>query len=330
VGPPQPPDPKSIKDSLSKSGARRPDEDGMLEMVRLIDDDDDEEGDAPKSATAFFKIPKSARTKPAASAGGGAPRIGAPPVAGALPGRPPGGPPPIMGPGGPPPIAGGMISGPVAGGGPLAISGPTAGGPGGAPFGNVQAPEPEPQIGQNRTRSFVTIALVVAMLLFFLGTLAVAGAGIVYFIMTMEPEKETAAEPAKPDREDRTETRADTAIVATDLKVAPAPTARTPQRPAAGASTPKPAAPKPAASSGGTLRVRLVSGDVTSCQVVCKDYTRRARFVDGVATFQEVPEGTPCALNLSSLGGPVAKFRDAKAGQTYNCTITSPEVASCN
>lgn len=329
-GPSGPPQSESARDRLSSSGARTPDEDGMLEMVRLIDEDDDDEGDAPKSATAFFKIPKSARKKSGGSAG---PRAGGR-KPGAVGPPPPGGPPPMQGPGGsggPPPIAGpggggGMISGPVAGG-PMAISGPTAGGA--APFGGVTEPEPDPEIGRNRTRSFVTIAIILAMVLFLLGSLTLAGAGIAYYVMTMEPEDEVA-EDAEPTQDEPTEDYdVDTGVEVVDVEPAEAPKQRR-RRSSAPASTPsKPAASKPAAPSGGQITVKLVSGDVTSVQAVCKGYTRRARFRGGVATFKEVPTGVSCSLNLSSLGGPVAKFSDARAGNTYSCTIKNPETADC-
>lgn len=78
------------------------------------------------------------------------------------------------------------------------------------------------------------------------------------------------------------------------------------------------------------MTVRLVKGDVTSVQAVCKGYTRRARFDGGVASFKGVPEGTPCTLKLSKLGGPVAEFSGARAGSSYSCTVVSPEVANCN
>jgi hypothetical protein len=162
----------------------------MLEMVRLVDEADQDEDEGAKSATAFFKIPKAARKKPApAVQPGSAPRIGAPPVAGAFPGGPPpmpGGPPPI---GGPP---GGMIAGPIAGG-PMAISGPTAGhaaGPAGAPFGGVAEPDHSSDIGRNRTRSFVTLAIVLAMVFMLLLSIAIAGGGLAYYLMNQEDKAE--------------------------------------------------------------------------------------------------------------------------------------------
>jgi hypothetical protein len=175
----------------------------MLEMVKLAEDEDDEdEGKAPKSATAFFQIPKAARNK-AASAGpalpgsaGSAPKLGGPAP---KPGAFPGGPPPMIGPGGPPPVIGGpgagLISGPVAGG----ISGPGAGG---APF--AAAPDDEPdiaaEIGKNRARSWVTLAIIAIMLLTLFGAVVIAGAGIAYFILT-QPEEKPAAEGSGGDEE---------------------------------------------------------------------------------------------------------------------------------
>lgn len=338
AGPPAPVDPKSLRDSLGSSGARSPDEDGMLEMVRLTDDDDDEDEGAPKSATAFFKIPKSKRKKPSAPVAGRAPGAIGAGAAGAIGGpRPPGGPPPIGGPGGPPPIAGptgagmgggGMIAGPVAGGGPMAISGPTSGGAaaGGAPFQNIEAPDIDSEVSRNRTRSYVTLAIIALMLLFFFSAVAIAGGGVLYWYLTREPEPEP--EPEVVVSEGPSEPPSDLIEdVEPTVEIKPREAPRQPTRTRQPAA-PKPA-PKPAAPAGGLITVNYGAGDIISVTVNCKGYERRERLRGGKAVFPDVPSGVGCGLTFSNFEGASARYSGARAGNTYTCTLIDNQNADC-
>ncbi len=169
---PEVPASRSIKDALSRSQARAADEDGMLEMVALNDDDEDDDSEINKSATAYFKVPKTGRGAPSASIGG--PVAPVPGIAG--PGAPPpmpGGPPPM--PGGPPQAMGGFIQGPVAGGG--SIGGPVA-----TPFDTPPAADDDLDIAANRTRSFVTLAIIAGfVLVLFVSALICAGGGYYWY-----------------------------------------------------------------------------------------------------------------------------------------------------
>jgi len=86
-----------------------------------------------------------------------------------------------------------MIQGPTAGG----ISGPTAGGAaGGAPFAAVEEPDHAEDIARNRTRSWVTFAIIGAMVLLLLGSFTVAGVGLVaFFYFQVEEEEESGRAP---------------------------------------------------------------------------------------------------------------------------------------
>lgn len=87
----------------------------------------------------------------------------------------------------------GIISGPVAGGGgPAAIGGPTASG---GPFaGASDEPDYGAEIGKNRSRSFVTIAIVLVMLLFLGFAALVAAGGIGYMIYLQSQASEESSD----------------------------------------------------------------------------------------------------------------------------------------
>jgi len=319
----------------------------MLEMVRLVDEQNGDEDEKPKSATAFFQIPKTARRKPgAAPVAGSAPRLGVPGVPGQAPAGFEGGPPPIggpvagapiaaaggamaiSGPGAPPMAAGaapvGMISGPVVGGG---ISGP--GGPAaGAPFaGVVQEPVQDPGIGRNRTRSFVTLAIVLLMLFFLLCASLVAAGGIAYLVYTADPGEDTAVASTTTEEPEEEEVEEDTGEPTTEVAPAEAPkvrkpTTRKPKKPVA-------KTPKPAAVSTGSVSVKLAKGDAIAVEVICKNFRKRKRFSGGRATVTDVPTGRSCSLVFT--GGDVrARYNGAKAGQSYTCTLSGTENASCS
>jgi serine/threonine protein kinase len=310
--------PRSARDALSSSGARAPDEPGMLEMVKLVEEDD-QESSAPKTATAFFKVPQSTRKKPAAAIGGGGAAIAQPAPHGGAAGA-------IATQSGGAPIAGPMapavgISGPVAGA-PMAIRGPTAAPD--APFGRASAPPDDADIGRNRTRSYVTIAVVGAMLLSFFGAVALAGAGVVYYVLTREPEPEPEPEPDPVAR--------GPAPIIEEEEFIPLPVAP-PPRPAPQAAPRTVSAPKAApAAPGGSMTVRLQAGDATAVTATCKGYRQRGRFDtgNGVVTFSEVPPDVTCTLTFSNLMQTTnAKFSSARPGQSYTCTVTGPDSVVC-
>ncbi|MFK7930202.1 MAG: serine/threonine-protein kinase [Myxococcota bacterium] len=347
AGGPPAPDAPSLEDKLKTSGARSPQETGMLEMVRLVDEQNGDEDDKPKSATAFFQIPKTARRKPgAAPVAGGAPRLGVPGVPGQAPAGFAGGPPPIAGPGvgvpiaaaggpmaisgpGGPPMAGGaapvgVISGPVAGGGITGPGGPTAG----APFaGVVQEPVQDPGIGRNRTRSFVTLAIVLLMLFFLLCATLIAAGGITYLIYNADPAEDTAVAKKETEESEDDEPAEDTGQPATEVAPAEPPKVRksTPRKPRKPVATPT----KPTAASTGSVSVKLASGDAIAVEVICKNFRKRKRFSGGRAKVTDVPIGRSCSLLFT--GGDVrARYNGAKAGQSYTCTLSGTENASCS
>ncbi|MBM4392873.1 MAG: hypothetical protein FJ090_17245, partial [Deltaproteobacteria bacterium] len=312
-------------------GARSPDESGMLQMVPIVNEDE-QEAAADPSATAFFAIPapKSERAKsappPSPTSAAFAPPGGSSPMTPAPMTPPPMSQASMMGGVAPPPasMAGGISTGAPAGG----ISGPTSGGYGapqpgygGTPFGvSGQVPTQGSSV-ESRMQSTRVFAIIAAAL-FMLCMAILAAAGIVFYQMT---------------RDDT-----DAPVVATAAPVAttpaPAPRADTGQvpKPKATASTKSsgstraasaaPAAPRVGATA--PVSVTFSGATVpTTVEVACDSGFRdRGSVRGGVATVASVPTSGSCKLYPK--GGVVGSSVAVRGGGSYSCTI-SGTTTSC-
>jgi len=312
----------------------------MLQMVPLAESDDDDDG-KPSSATQFFAIPGAKKKKPAAPPKPAGPPPGAPRAAGP-PGAPPGAPPP----GGPPPAAAGIaapgmgsmppgpapigIQGPVAGG---AIAGPTAAATpaaaGATPFG---AAAPDAGMGdQQRASSFRVYAIVLGLFGMAFLAMVIGVAAIIFVPGLLNQSGDANADAGSsttPSQQAPTVAPKrggeDTAVEEDIPDLPPAPVRRTPRRPSSGSSTsggssaPAPA-PAPRAPSGpAPVTVNLAAGTPSSSiEIKCPSgFRNRASFAGGAATVANVPQ-EDCTIYFK--GGPPAKFKPVKGGQTLSC-----------
>lgn len=357
-GPPKgpAPGPGLPKKKGGPGNAKTGKETGMLKMVPMSEDDDDAEdvGAAPKSATQFFAIPKSKKASPslppgsAPAIGGAAPTAtnrslppgAAPPMGGGAPAALPGTPPPGPGGfGGPPP--GGMPGGM---GGPMAISGPIAAGPTASsgsrsPFEVGAPPDAGSADPETRARSFRIYAIVLALFFLFFMTTVIAVAALV--ITTRAGEDDTEKPVAKVEKVERESVKkkskgggGDTGAALPPPPPPPPPKAAAPRSSGGSKSTASapsssaPSAPAPRASSGpGPITIKVGGGKWTGVEVTCPSGARqRGAFNGDSSTVPSIPK-EDCELHFK--GGPPAKFRPVSGGNTYNCNFNS-NVMQCS
>jgi hypothetical protein len=320
--------------------AKSPDETGMLQMESMKELAEEDEQDAPKSATQFFTIP--AKKGGAIGAAGPAPGIGmneagaaggralpgsSNPAFRQLPGVAPGGagfaaPGPAIG----GPVAGGpMVSGPMVSG-PM-VSGPVAGGQG-TPFGVAGAHAPVVPPEEGRGNSWRVYAIILGLFVAVCAVMVLAVAGIAIGVAMQEDEEPTVAEApsepvrveAEPDPEPEEEP-----VNVPDAKPRPRPRPK-PSEPVAAPSAPPPP-PPPAPPALGTLTVRVPADQpFTAVEVKCSNVRERADFRSGTATVPNVPTGEGCQIFFK--GGAPASFRPVSGGQTLQCTFVG-STASC-
>ncbi len=318
-------------------GNRSADETGMLSMVPLGQDDDEDEVAHDPSATAFFALPPPKATArssappapPAPPMGmGGAPPPAPPQMGGfaAGPGAPPPAP-PMMG-GMPPrpgfaaaqpaPVAAQMGGGPP----PPAIQGPVASSGNGpaSPFRVAPQMPPPPAGDAGRVTNYTAYVAVVGLMLLVCVAVLIAvvlrPTGETPPPATTTPvatadlgndtpkrAKKRPAEDTGADKEPDPEPKKKTSSGSGRRK----PTSSTPSTPAA------PAQPK-----GGTLTVKLADPSVSTWMLVTcpSGYNQRASFQGGVAKAPNVPNES-CKINFK--GGSPAVHSGARGGQTLNC-----------
>ena len=303
--PPRRAAPQKAPDATLKSSARAPDETGMLQMVPL--DGDKEEEAAPSSATTFFEIP-------VAKAPIRAPEPEHEPAVsgGALPGTAP----PGAGGGAPTPIAmAGMGMG--GGGGAFGISGPVAGAGGmaGGPRvamggGHMGQPGMMGQVDDDRSSSY-TLYVFILVALFLVLLMTLTGVGVLYWnyadqTAEVQPDFVPATLPEP--------------VPTSAPSPAPAPSAgpKPKPKPSGGpkpASNPKPA-PAPAPTAGLTIEITdgtHFTGAIVSCSG--SGYRQRGSFTDGKLTLGDVP-GESCTAKLTG-GFPVTL--NVKGGKKVSC-----------
>ena len=316
-------------------GERAPDETGMLSMVPLSQDDDEDEVAHDPSATAFFALPppKAARNAappapPAAPRMGGAPPPPAPMMGGGM-GAPP-----------PPPMAGGMppasprpgfaahqpppVAAPMGGGGPPppAIRGPVAGGGGGqaSPFQVQQQAPPPPAADSGRVTNYTAYVAVLGLMM-----LVCTAVLLAVFFAPDDKEEVAAKQPSSdgvanlgnaPPKKSKPARAADTGDPPEEKPKKKKRT--TTKKSTGGSSAPaRPAAPKK--PTGGTLTVKLTDPSVSQwIYVTCPSgFSGRGSFSGGTARVSGVP---PESCTISFKGGSPAKHVGVSGGQTVTCS----------
>lgn len=320
-------------------GNRAPDETGMLSMVPLSDDEDQDEVAHDPSATAFFALPPpkaAARNSvpPAPPAPGMNPHAppAAPPRPGGMMAPPPampqmGGapprpgfaaahPPPVashMGAGGPPPPA---IQGPVASQGMVQGSATS-------PFKVTPQAPPPPANDAGRVKNYTMYVVVIGLAML----VCVAVMAALWFAPKGgEPGPTPNTAPAvtadvgnKPPTKRRRSAPQDTGDVEEEKEPEkPAPSSK--KRRSSSSTKRTSSAPKaPAAPKGGTLTVKLTDPSVSSSIIVTcpSGFSRKVAFSGGVASVPGVP---PEGCKVSFKGGSPAVYSGARGGQTLTCS----------
>lgn len=314
-------------------GERAPDETGMLQMVPLSQDEDEDEVSGDPSATAFFALPppKANRTPQAPPAppsmGAGAPPpapggFGGPPPAPGGMGAPPPPPRPGFAAGQPPPVAS-----PMGGGGPPppAIRGPVAGGPtaqAASPFQVQQQAAPPPANDAGRVKNYTVYAIVLGLV-----TLVCTAVLLAVFLApdkSGDPDPVVADAgkggldlgntPPAPERKRKVVDSGD------PPEPKPKPKTRTRKRSSGSGGSAPASKPKPKpAPSGGTLTVKLTDPSVSTwILVTCNSgFSARGTFNGGTAKVANVPPDS-CTINFK--GGSPAKHHGVRGGQTVTCS----------
>ena|GEM_PF-1112585 len=310
-------------------GNRAPDETGMLSMVPLSEDGDEDEVAHDPSATAFFALPppkasarNSAPPMPSGPPMGGAPPPPAPPMGGGM--APPPAPPMAMGgpprPGfaaqQPPPVAA-----PMAGGGPPppAIRGPVAGqmatGPA-SPFKVEPQAPPPPANDSGRVTNYTAYFAVIGLMLLVCTAVLLA----VFFAPRPEPEPAPTQTAPVADLGNKPPKKSKSVPDDTGAPPEPKKEKKKPKKTSSKKRTSSSSAPKPApAPKGGTLTVTLTDPSVsTSIIVTCPSgFSRKVSFSGGTARVPAVPNES---CKISFKGGSPAVHSGVRGGQSVRCS----------
>jgi hypothetical protein len=298
-------------------GARSPTETGMLEMVPLRTEDE-QEANADPSATAFFAIPapKADRPRAAPPPAPAAPAF-QPPGAGARPAAPMPFTPPTPGsaplPTPPPAAPGGPVGG-IGLGGAAQIGLGSAGRQ--TPFDTGAAVPTQGAADESRMQSTRVFALVfVALAMVCLATM-LAG-GIVWWKLSQDDAPAAPATVATaPVAPPKPATQAgDTGLP----QVQPTATPKPKPKPSGGGATP---APTPRASATGTVSVNFTGAQIpTKIEIACDNgFQQRVSLSGGSGSVASVPTSGTCKMHLK--GGVVATPVTVRGGGSYACSVT--------
>lgn len=296
-------------------GARSPSENGMLQMVPLRNEDE-QEASADPSATAFFAIPapradrpKASAPPPAASPSFQPPSSGARPSAPAPFAPPPPGSAPMPTPA-PQPAAGGGVG--LGSAGQIGLG--NAGRP--TPFQSSGPPPNQGNSDESRMQSTRVFALVFAALAMVCMATVLAG-GVVWWRLSQEEvvaaPVTVATAPVAPPKP----AAADTGLP----QAAPKPsTTKAKPKPSSGGGTAP--APTPRASATGTVSVSFSGASIpTKIEVACDNgFQQRVSLSGGAGSVSGVPTSGTCKMHLK--GGVVATPATVRGGGTYSCSVT--------
>ena len=299
-------------------GTRSPRESGMLEMVPLRNEDE-QEASADPSATAFFAIPAPRTDRPKAAP---PPRSGVPafqaPSSGARPSSPLAFTPPAPGTA-PLPVP----AAPSFGAGGIGLGGAAQIGVGGAgrgsPFQTGGAVPTQGSADESRMQSTRVFALVFAALAMVCFATVLAG-GIVWWKMSQAdstPAPTTVATaPIAPPKSPVA--AADTGQGQAVPKVPAVKPRVKPSGAGGGTSTP----PTPRASATGTVTVNFTGEQIpTKIEIACEGgFQQRVSLSGGSGSVAGVPTSGSCKMHLK--GGVVSTPATVRGGGTYSCSVS--------
>jgi hypothetical protein len=299
----------------AETSARSPNESGMLQMVSMDSEEDGDNLQKKKSATAFFSIPTPKRKATAEPEQGSSGPPPAAPVASVA----------SAGQASLPPGMASLPPGAIGSLGGIGISGPVAGGlpsSPGTPFGVASQP-PMAGVGEESRSQSYRVYLIIAGLV---GALMLALIVVTFAIVAgvvMKGEGDSSSSSAStatvaPSPKPTTQVR--------DTGTAPPPTITVSSKPAPRPSPgPRPSAPRPKA---GPQPISVVIGDssrFTSIEVSCPSgFRQRGSFSGKTATVPGVPI-EECTVNFK---GGVPSKTTIRGGQTKTCTWVGPQ-AKC-
>lgn len=298
-------------------GARSPSESGMLEMVPLRNEDE-QEASADPSATAFFAIPapRADRAKPAAPPPTAPPSF-QPPSSGARPSAPapfmppPPGSAPMPAPAGPAQAPSGIGLG---GAGQIGLG--TAGRA--TPFQTSAPPPSQGNADESRMQSTRVFALVFAALAMVCVATVLAG-GIVWWKLSQgEPTPPPTVVATAPVAPPKAPAAADTGLPQ-DAPKATTPKVKSKPSGGGGGSAPP---PTPRASATGTVSVSFSGAQIpTKIEIACDSgFQQRVSLSGGAGSVGGVPTSGTCKMHLK--GGVVATPATVRGGGTYSCSVT--------